>query len=238
MKIIYMNCSVPIEKQISIIVPVYNEEKILSANYSYWYQLSQVTELIFVDGGSTDRSVELAAKLGKLLHSKKGRALQMNLGACKASGKILLFIHADTRLDPAVIPIIMEKLEEDQLVGGCFSLFLAGQNILYRLIDYLGTMRAKLTRIFYGDQGLFIKKNIFFNLGGFPAVPIMEDVLFSAKMKKKGRTIVLPEKIWISPRRWEQRGIVATILTYLFLSSLFYLGFPLAKIRKIYEDLR
>lgn len=110
-----MNCSIPIEKQISIIVPVYNEEKILSANYSHWYQLSQVTELIFVDGGSTDRSVELAAKLGKLLHSKKGRVLQMNLGAYKASGKILLFIHADTRLDPAVFPIVMEKLEEDQL---------------------------------------------------------------------------------------------------------------------------
>jgi len=238
MRIIYMNYSIPIEKQISIIVPVYNEEKILSANYSYWYQLSQVTELIFVDGGSTDRSVELAAKLGKLLHGKKGRALQMNLGAYKASGKILLFIHADTRLDPAVFPIVMEKLEEDQLVGGCFSLFLAGQSILYRLIDYLGTMRAKLTRIFYGDQGLFIKKNIFFNLGGFPEVPIMEDILFSAKMKKKGRTIVLPEKIWISPRRWEQRGIIATISMYLFMSSLFYLGFSLAKIRKIYEDLR
>jgi hypothetical protein len=99
-------------------------------------------------------------------------------------------------------------------------------------------MRAKLTRIFYGDQGLFIKRNIFFNLGGFPEVPIMEDVLFSAKMKKKGKTIVLPEKIWISPRRWEQRGIITTISMYLFLSSMFYLGFPLAKIRKIYEDLR
>jgi len=229
-----MNDFIPTEKQISIIVPVYNEEKILSANYSHWYQLSQVTELIFVDGGSTDRSVELAAKLGKVLPSKKGRALQMNVGALKASGKILLFIHADTRLDPAVFPIVMEKLEEDQLVGGCFSLFLDGQSILYRLID----IRAKLSRIFYGDQGLFIKKNIFFDLGGFPEVPIMEDVLFSAKMKKKGRTIVLPEKIWISPRRWEQRGIITTISMYFFISFLFYLGFPLAKIRKIYEDLR
>ena len=98
-----------------------------SFNYSCWHQISQVTELIFVDGGSTDRSVELAAKLGKLLHGKKGRALQMNLGTYKASGKILLFIHTDTRLDPAVFPIVMEKLEEYQLVGGCFSLFLAGQ---------------------------------------------------------------------------------------------------------------
>ena len=238
MKIIYMNYSIQIEKQISIIVPVYNEEKILLANYSNWKRLSKVAELIFVDGGSTDKSNELTAKLGKLLHGKKGRALQMNLGASSAGGEILLFIHADTRLDPKVLPVIIKKLEDEKIIGGCFSIFLAGQSILYRLINYLGTTRAKLTRIFYGDQGLFIKKNVFFDLGGFPEVPIMEDVLFSAKMKKMGKTIVLPEQIWISPRRWEQRGIIVTILMYLFLSSLFYLGFPLAKIRKIYEDLR
>ena len=238
MKIIYMNYSIQIEKQISIIVPVYNEEKILLANYSNWKRLSKVAELIFVDGGSTDKGNELTAKLGKLLYGKKGRALQMNLGASSAGGEILLFIHADTRLDPKVLPVIIKKLEDEKIIGGCFSIFLAGQSILYRLINYLGTTRAKLTRIFYGDQGLFIKKNVFFNLGGFPEVPIMEDVLFSAKMKKMGKTIVLPEQIWISPRRWEQRGIIVTILMYLFLSSLFYLGFPLAKIRKIYEDLR
>jgi len=226
------------ENQISIIVPIYNEEKILLANHSYWYQLSKVADLIFVDGGSTDRSVELAKKLGKVLFCKKGRALQMNTGAHETNASILLFIHADTRIDLGALPVIIKKLEDEKIVGGCFSIFLAGKGILYPLINYLGTTRAKLTRIFYGDQGLFIKKNVFLRLGGFPEVPIMEDVLFSAKMKKKGKSVVLSEKIWISPRRWEQRGIIATMIMYLFLSSLFYLGFSLDRVRNIYEDLR
>jgi len=233
-----MDDSKNIKSQVSIIVPVYNEKKILSQNYMNWYKLSQVTELIFVDGGSTDKSTEIEEKLGKTIKCRKMRSLQMNKGAHLASDSVLLFIHANTKINPEVLPVILKNIKKEQVIAGCFSIFLANPNVIYCIIDYLGTLRARSTRIFYGDQGLFIEKERFLNLGDFPEVPIMEDVLFSAKLKRLGKTIVLSNKIWISPRRWEHRGIVSTIITYLYLSTLFYLGFSLTRIRKIYEDLR
>lgn len=223
---------------ISVIIPFYNEEKILSTNANFFRSLSNQAELIFVDGGSTDRSAELATSYGRVLQSKKGRATQMNYGASFAQSDILLFLHADTFVKPETLVSIEEKIQKDGLIGGCLTQRIAKEGIVYRLIEEQGNRRARRTKIFYGDQGIFVKKDIFSKMGCFPDVPIMEDVLFSKELRRLGEVIVLPDKIFVSSRRWDRNGIIRTVLLYNFLIVLFRLKVPLERIKRLYNDLR
>lgn len=223
---------------ISVIVPFYNEEKILSSNSDFFRGLSNKTELIFVDGGSSDRSVELATSYGKVLHGKKGRAAQMNYGASFAQSDILLFLHADTFISVETLASIEDKLSKGDFIGGCLTQKINKEGIIYRLIEEKGNRRARRTKIFYGDQGIFVKKDIFSKMGCFPDVPIMEDVLFSKALRRLGEVVVLPDKISVSSRRWDKRGIIRTILLYNLMIILFRLRVPLEKINKLYVDLR
>ena len=110
--------------------------------------------------------------------------------------------------------------------------------LIYRLIEWQGNTRARLTREFYGDQGIFVKKNTFLRMGGFPEVPIMEDVLFSRRLRTIGKTVVLSDKITVSARRWEKNGIIKTALIFNLIIILFWLKAPLHKIKQFYEDIR
>lgn len=222
---------------ISIIIPVYNEEKILREKKDFFNKLSEKAELIFVDGQSQDASSQIASKYGKLIQSKKSRALQMNQGARSSSGETLLFLHADSSIDPSSIENI-EKALSQGFSGGCLSQYIENKGNVYRTIEAFGNLRARLTKVFYGDQAIFIRRDIFSEIGGFPEVPIMEDVLFSRKMRKKGKIKVLKDKVTVSARRWEQRGVMNTVLLYSFLNMLFYIKVPLEKVKKYYDDLR
>jgi len=223
---------------ISTIIPILNEEKVLSKNSSSLLKLSRETELIFVDGGSSDKSVSIASKLGSVLTAPKGRSFQMNKGASCAKNKILLFLHADNIIEPETIESIENILLDKAYVGGCLSQSIDSQRTIFRLIEGFGNMRARLTKVFYGDQGIFVKKNVFFRIGKFPDVPIMEDVLFAKKIRRRGKTLVLKDKIIVSPRRWEKRGILRTVFLYSKINILFYLKTPLDRIKNIYKDLR
>lgn len=223
---------------ISIICPIYNEETVLSKNSVTFQKLSCQAELIFVDGLSIDRSTDIARPYGRVLKSKKGRAIQMNVGAQAALGDILVFLHADTTISTDSLPAIEEKITKDGYVGGCFTQRITKAAPIFRLIEAQGNIRARWSKVFYGDQGIFVKKDIFFKIGGFPEVPIMEDVLFTRKLRQAGKTTVLPDTILVSPRRWEKHGIIKTTLLYNLIIILFRLGFPLDKIRLLYEDLR
>lgn len=222
---------------ISTISPIYNEEVILSNNGLAFQELARKTELIFVDGGSSDRSVEIAKHYAKVLYSKKGRATQMNEGAYSAKGDILLFLHADTTVSLKALDSIERKVSRDAVIGGCLTQRIDKKTPIYRLIETQGNTRARLSKIFYGDQGIFVRRDVFFELKGFPEVPIMEDVLFSMKLRKVGKTTVLPEPITVSARRWERDGIIKTTLLYSLSLILFRLKFPLERIKLLYEDL-
>lgn len=222
---------------VSVIIPILNEEKVLSENVSYLKEISKKAELLFVDGGSLDNSGEIAADCGKLLRSKKGRGSQMNAGALCAKNSCLLFLHADTKMAPDTLDLVEAALDRD-CVGGCLTLKIEKEGFIYRAIEVFGNIRARMTKVFYGDQGIFTGKEIFLELGGFPEVPIMEDVLFTKKLRARGETIVLRDKLYVSPRRWESHGVIKTSIRYCALNIMFWLKVPLDIIKSKYDDVR
>lgn len=223
---------------ISIVIPLYDELAVLSRAGARLRELSLAAEIIFVDGGSLDRCAEFASRYGKVLHSKKNRATQMNYGATQASGGILLFLHADNFISIDTLEMIERRITQDGYIGGCLTQRLDNTYFMYRLIEWQGNARARLTGEFYGDQGIFVKKNIFLSIRGFPEVPLMEDVLFSRKLRTLGKTVVLSDKIMVSARRWEKNGIIKTTLFFSLIILLFWLRVPLPKIKQLYDDLR
>ncbi|MFA5008476.1 MAG: TIGR04283 family arsenosugar biosynthesis glycosyltransferase [Candidatus Omnitrophota bacterium] len=223
---------------ISVIVPVYNEEKILKEKKEWFAGLSRFCELIFVDGNSSDNSAAIAENIGFVVKSKKCRGAQMNIGAKYAHCDILFFLHADASVSLSALKYIEEKIISQNLIGGCLSQRLSGKNLIFRIIELFGNLRARFTKIFYADQGIFVKRDTFYTIGGFPEVPIMEDAIFTEKLRRSGLTAMLPHKIFVSCRRWEKMGIVKTITLQSFLNILFMLKFPLNAIDKLYGDLR
>ena len=188
---------------ISVIVPVYNEEAMLRKNDIYYQMLSQNSELIFVDGGSDDATVALAGRLGRVVKARKNRAAQMNAGAHAAKGKIFLFLHADAILQQRHIELLEQVMNNKELIGGCLTQVLDEKGVIFRWIAFTGNTRAKLSRIFYGDQGIFVRRRIFNKLGGFPEVKICEDILFSKKLREAGKVEILSFPVLCSARRWK-----------------------------------
>ncbi len=222
---------------ISIIIPLYNEEKILRERNEFFKRLGEKAELIFVDGKSDDESPGIASGYGKLIETERGRAMQMNQGAQVSSGETLLFLHADASIDPITTENI-ENAVTQGFSGGCLTQHIDHKGKVFRMIEVFGNFRARVTKVFYGDQAIFVKKDIFSEIGGFPEAPVMEDVLFSKKMRKKGKTKILEDKVSVSARRWERKGVMNTILLYSFLNILFYFRIPLDRIKQYYDDLR
>lgn len=223
---------------ISIVVPVYNEGDILSRNGPFFKNLAHCAELIFVDGGSSDSTVERARDYGKVIRSKKGRALQMNIGAQQAQFDSVLFLHADNIVAAETIGAIENHLRRNGCVGGCLTQKIDKKGFIFRLLERYGNSRARISKVFYGDQGIFVKKDIFLKLNGFPQVPILEDTLFTKRLRQEGKTVVLDAPILVSARRWEKKGVLRTILLHCFISVLFLIKVPLHKISQLYDDVR
>jgi len=197
---------------LSVIIPTFNEEKALTATLAS-LRLKAGIELLVVDGGSTDRTCEVAQDAGALvLHNEKGRAKQMNRGGSTATGDILLFLHADSQ-PPANYPkLISQCLAMPDFCAGAFSLGIDLDGPAIRCIETMATIRSRLLQRPYGDQGLFLHRSLFHQLGGFPDVSFLEDLLFVKKLRQSGKIITLPEKVITSGRRWQQRGIIRTTL--------------------------
>lgn len=223
---------------ISIIIPIYNEEVCLSQNDGYYQLLSQAGDLIFVDGGSTDRTVSLARKLGRVVTGPKNRAAQMNRGAEEAKHKILLFLHADAFIHLENLQQIVKAIEGKKYIGGCFKQVLDDPAILYRWIAWTGNIRAKLSKVFYGDQAIFVRKDIFQELGGFPEVKMGEDVLFTRKLRRKGRVGILPFPVHCSTRRWKKQGILRTFILNFRIKMALNWKLNLDRLARCYVDIR
>jgi rSAM/selenodomain-associated transferase 2 len=222
---------------ISVIVPLYNEEKILTEHSAQFQELARNTELIFVDGGSEDRSVSLARPLGIVLKSPRGRAAQMNCGAKAAKSDVLLFLHADNQISEKTVESIQAAINAGH-VGGCLTQTIDNEFFVYRLIEAEGNARARRSKVFYGDQGIFVRRNVFEEIGGYPEVPILEDVFFTKKLRKQGTTVVLPDSILVSARRWEKHGILRATVIFNLITILSWFKVPLSTLKNLYEDLR
>ena len=222
---------------ISIIVPVYNEEKIIKqflSSFSY----NRGLEVIVTDGGSSDKTVEFVKQYPvKVIQCVKNRAIQMNEGAKIAQKDMLLFLHADCLLENGSLKEIVQALNNGY-IGGCLSQRIDSPRLIYRFIEKSGNIRAKLFKIFYGDQAIFVRRDIFFRVKGFDNVDLFDDVLFSKKLKKMGRVCVLNNKVYSSCRRWTKQGIIKTTLINWLLSLGFSIGIEPRILKKIYDDNR
>ncbi|GIX07259.1 MAG: glycosyl transferase [Candidatus Poribacteria bacterium] len=219
---------------ITVIVPVLNEATVLELNLRRLIETQPPHERIIVDGGSTDETPEIAARLGKLIRSPRGRAIQMNRGAKLAQGEVLLFLHADTWLEPGALEAVAQAVAKGY-VGGTFSQTIEGSHPLYRWIERAGNWRARFCRLFYGDAGIFVRREVFEQIGGFPEVPVGEEFEFSRRLRRAGRTVLLPVRIHISARRWEQEGIVRRTLKNWWITLLYHLGVPPERLARYYD---
>jgi rSAM/selenodomain-associated transferase 2 len=192
-------------------------------------------EVVFVDGGSSDQTVEWASRLGTVLKSKKGRATQMNVGANEAHGEIFLFLHADCYVNKNALRSVRQCIKQGA-VGGCFTQRLANDSPVFRKIEHEGNHRARMRKIFFGDQGIFVRRDIFQRTGGFPEVPVMEDVLFSKELARMGKTVCLSEPIYASTRRWNEYGFHKTNARYKLMWLLYHLRVPVSIIQHFHMD--
>lgn len=214
-------------RKLSIIIPALNEAAQLGACLSSLQPLRQAGhEVIVADGGSRDDTVALASPLADhvIVCSGANRALQMNRGAERASGGLYVFLHADTLLPANAEALLMKIIQDSNSAWGRFDVRLSGRGPALRVIEWFMNVRSRLTGIATGDQAIFVTKDLFKAAGGFPDIAIMEDITLSGELKKRAAPLCLKEKVTTSSRRWEQYGIVHTVLRMWLLRARYYLG--------------
>jgi rSAM/selenodomain-associated transferase 2 len=210
---------------LSIIIPSLNEAaNIRGALQALAALRARGVEAIVADGGSTDGTLELARPLaGKAITAPRGRAAQMNAGARAASGDVLLFLHADTQLPQDADRLVLDGLAASSCVWGRFDVRIEGDGIL-RGVAALMNFRSRLTGIATGDQAMFVTRDAFDAVGGFPDIALMEDIALSARLKRIGPPLCLRARVVTSGRRWRQNGVLRTILLMWRLRLAFFLG--------------
>jgi rSAM/selenodomain-associated transferase 2 len=230
-----------VQKTISIVIPVLHEVAPLRQTLGQFARLSpdeSPHEIIVVDGdrnGSTIGSINMAGIVTAT--SPPGRAIQMNRGAALASGEILLFLHADTLLPAGGLSEISAATGDTPTAWGAFDLGIDSNRPIFRLIEAAIRLRTRITRIPYGDQALFLTRPLFESVGGFPEIPIMEDVELARKLHRlKAVMRILPEKVRTSPRRWETEGLAYCTLRNWLLITALYLGVSPDTLSKYYRS--
>jgi rSAM/selenodomain-associated transferase 2 len=204
---------------LSVVIPTLNEAASLPATLRS-LRLENPDEIIVVDGGSTDGTWDAAKQAERIIQGPRGRAAQMNLGAAHATGDVLLFLHADCVLEAGALRAAEKCLERRGVAAGCYRMTATAGGSVYRLIDACATARVRLTGLVYGDQGLFLERRRFEKIGGFPPLRFMEDVFISRTLRREGRVIVAPKRIFVSARRWRRQGVLRQTLRNWTLTAL------------------
>jgi rSAM/selenodomain-associated transferase 2 len=219
---------------LSIIIPTLNEELMIAEVLK---RIGTGVEIIVVDGGSTDKTREIAEELGAkvIISENKGRALQMNLGAKIARGDILLFLHGDTLLPTNYQEVIINTLSQSGIVAGAFELKITGEKKSLRLVEKFVNWRSHFFSLPYGDQGIFLKASIFTDLGGFPDLPIMEDFELIQRLKKIGKIGIVAAAVTTSGRRWQKLGVWKTTLINQLVILGYYLQISPQILKKFYR---
>ena len=222
--------------RLSIILPVLNEAGTLPATLAALQPLRrQGHEILVVDGGSDDDTPAVAARLAdRILTAPRGRGRQMNAGAAVASGEVLLFLHADTRLPAAADASIDAALRARSRVWGRFDVRLSGSAWPLRIIEWSMNRRSCLTGMATGDQAIFVTREAFRQVGGFPELPLMEDLALSRRLKRLSRPACVRPPVITSSRRWEAQGILRTVLLMWSLRLAWFLGVPPHRLARIY----
>jgi rSAM/selenodomain-associated transferase 2 len=223
---------------LSVIIPTLNEAAHIDGVLK---DLSHgdATEIIVADGGSRDTTVERAAAHNvRICQGVAGRARQMNQGAALARGTILFFLHADSRLPAGFDRVIRRTLDAAHVAAGAFSLGIDADDGKMRMVAYWANLRSRYLGMPYGDQGLFLKAVRFHHCGGFPELPIMEDFAMMQRLRKTGRIVTVPERLYTSPRRWRRLGVLRTTFTNQAIIAGYLLGVPADRLSRWYRQSR
>lgn len=222
---------------LAIVIPVFNEAKILPNVLKALKTLS-VEELVFVDGGSTDNTVALIREQGFVcLQSEAGRAKQMIVGTQNTKSDIILYLHIDTLISSSNI-LNIKKAYNQGYLSGRFDIILSNSSITYRIISFFINARSCLTKVSTGDQGIFVSRQAYEAVGGYPDIALMEDIALTKALKRLGKVVCLHDKLVTSSRRWEKHGVLKTIFLMWKLRFLFWIGVSPEKLAEIYRDAR
>jgi len=221
--------------KISIIVPVFNEAPLIRRFLQQLRERAPDGEIIVADAESGDGTADLARGLcDQLVISKPNRAIQMNAGAGAAHGDVLWFLHVDGEVPMDCLPEIKRFMDDPEVAGGFFRIRLPSP-IVYRLTDLFAHYAGILLRMRCGDHGIFCRRTVFLDVGGFPEVPLMEDVEFFRRLQQRGRVICSPKRIMVSPRRYETVGPFRLSAAYGLIAALYVFGVPPGKLASIYQ---
>lgn len=229
---------------VSVIIPTYNEEQGIQATLKCLRGLVGDFEVIVVDGSSDDGTVSVVNEVmadfsrpWRLITAERNRAVQLNRAAEAAFGDVLLFLHADVLLPEDAVEAIENTLRKGPVVGGNFRLIFQGEDLWSRLFTWVNHLRRSFG-IYYGDSGLFVKREVFERLGGFKPLPIMDDYEFVRRLEKFGRTAYLPPVLQVSDRRWRVQGVFRTLFSWFWVHGLYLLGVPAEHLARSYKPVR
>jgi rSAM/selenodomain-associated transferase 2 len=223
--------------QVSIVVPVYNEASLVRPFLRHLRERAAEAEIIVADGGSSDGTGRLASGFcDQLVESDRSRARQMNAGARAARGEVLWFVHVDAEVPQGCLTEIAHVMGDPNVAGGYFRIRLP-KGLVYRLTDSFAHYAGILLRMRCGDHGIFCRRTVFLEAGGFPDVPLMEDVEFFRQLHRCGRVRHSQRRIIVSPRRYESVGCLRLTLAYGVIATLYVFGTPFPVLGRIYRRL-
>ena len=221
--------------QFSVIVPVFNEAPLIRPFLQHLRERAPGAEIIVADGGSCDGTVDLATGFcDRLVRSEPNRAMQMNAGARAACGDVLWFVHVDAEIPQGCLNEIDRIMDDPKVVGGYFRIRLP-RGLVYRLTDSFAHYAGILLRMRCGDHGIFCRRTVFVDIGGFPEVPLMEDVEFLRRLRRCGRVKYSERRILVNPRRYESVGSVRLTLAHGVIATLYIFGVPSSILASIYR---
>ncbi len=231
-------------RSISIIIPLLNEESQIAATLAALRPaaIKRDAEVIAVDGGSSDRTLEIVRGFDfvrAVESAVANRGAQMNEGARVSRGDALLFLHADARLPTGALDAINAALADDRWLGGCFQIrFPKGSPVSLRVVAWSINLRTRLFRAATGDQAIFVRRGVFEAIGGYRRIPLMEDIALFNEIKRRGRVKILDGRVEISPRRWLKHGVWRTVALMYALRLGYWLGVSPATLKRFFVDVR
>ncbi len=225
----------PASPSVSIVVPVLNEERRIEDALHRLRHDFPDCELVVVDGGSTDRTTELAGRWAPTLRSVPGRARQMNAGAAVTRGEVLWFLHVDTRVPAKALGLLRRAVADPEVVGGGLRLRFDQCSPGLAWLAFTSNLRARYLHWVFGDQAMFVRREVFDSVGGFPELPLMEDLELSRRLCRRGRLVVLTATATASSRRIAEQGVWRMTALMQYLKLQYFLGVDPERIRRRYE---